>query len=131
MTRLRITHALIALAASLGAAAVAAGSGQAQTPSPPQTAANPAAQQGLAYARQVCAECHAVEPGVTAMPGAEAPSFTAIAATPGMTAMALNVWFSTSHRNMPNLIIPPSRKEDLYAYFDALRTAEKAARAAH
>ena len=129
MTRLRITRAFIALAAALGA--TAAGPGQAQTASLPQTAANPAAQQGLAYARQVCAECHAVEPGVSAMPGAEAPSFTAIAATPGMTAMALNVWFSTSHPNMPNLIIPAGRKEDLYAYFEALRTAEKAARAAH
>ena len=131
MTRLRIRHAITALAAALGATAGAAGPGQAQTPSPPHIAANPAAQRGLTYARQVCAECHAVEPGVSAMPGAEAPSFTAIAATPGMTAMALNVWFSTSHPTMPNLIIPAGAKDDLYAYFDALRVAEKTARAAH
>lgn len=127
MTRLRITHAIMGLTAAL--MATAALPGLAQTPTLPQTAANPAAQQGLAYAREVCAECHAVEPGVSAMPGAEAPSFTAIAATPGMTAMALNVWFSTSHPTMPNLIIPAGRKDDLYAYFATLRNAAKAAEA--
>ena len=48
-----------------------------------------------------------------------------IAATPGMTSMALNVWFSTSHPNMPNLIIPQKQKEELMAYFAALRAAGK------
>jgi hypothetical protein len=41
--------------------------------------------------------------------------------------MALNVWFSTSHPNMPNLIIPQKQKEELMAYFAALRAAGKQA----
>lgn len=98
---------------------------------PPATQPDPAAQRGLVYAREVCAECHSVEPGVPAMPGAKAPSFTAIAATPGMTSMALNVWFSTSHPTMPNLVISGPVKDDLFAYFAALRAAEKVARAEH
>lgn len=98
---------------------------------PPATQPDPAAQRGLVYAREVCAECHSVEPGVPAMPGAKAPSFTAIAATPGMTSMALNVWFSTSHPTMPNLVISGPVKDDLFAYFAALRAAEKVARPEH
>lgn len=102
-----------------------------QTPAPPTAPADPAAMRGLAYARQSCAGCHSVEPGVPGMPDAKAPSFTAVAATPGMTSMALNVWFNTSHPNMPNLIISGPVKDDLLAYFDVLRDAAKAARTQH
>ncbi len=119
------------LVACLAALAVASPLALSQTPTPPATPADPAAMRGLAYARQSCAECHSVEPGAPGMPDARAPSFTAIAATPGMTSMALNVWFNTSHPNMPNLIIRGPVKDDLLAYFDVLRTAAKAARAQH
>lgn len=85
------------------------------------------AERGKSYARRVCAECHEVEPGIPAGPHAAAPDFTAIAATPGMTAMALNVWLTTSHPTMPNLVIPQTAKEDLVAYFAALRAARKQA----
>jgi biotin carboxyl carrier protein len=71
--------------------------------------------------------CHAVEPGIPTPPFAKAPSFSSVAATPGMTSMALNVWFSTSHPTMPNLIIPQKQKEELMAYFAALRAASKQA----
>jgi hypothetical protein len=85
------------------------------------------AERGKAYARRACAECHEVEPGIPAAPHAAAPDFSSIAATPGMTAMALNVWLTTSHPTMPNLIVPQKEKEDLMAYFAALREARKRA----
>lgn len=85
------------------------------------------AERGKAYARKACAECHEVEPGIPAAPYASAPSFSSIAGTPGMTAMALNVWMTTSHPTMPNLVIPQKEKEDLVAYFAGLREARKQA----
>lgn len=95
--------------------------------SPDASAQTGDAARGKAYARQACASCHAVEPGIPTPPFAKAPSFSSVAATPGMTSMALNVWFSTSHPNMPNLIIPQKQKEELMAYFAALRAASKQA----
>jgi mono/diheme cytochrome c family protein len=83
------------------------------------------AARGKAYARAACASCHEVEPGIPTPPFAQAPSFSSVAATPGMTSMALNVWLTTSHPTMPNLIIPQKDKEDLLAYFAALRAASK------
>jgi|GEM_PF-1514560 len=104
--------------------------GQAQPAGAPAAQASEAALRGRAYAREVCAACHAVEPGAPAPRASQARSFTAIASTPGMTRMALNVWFSTSHPTMPDLIIAEGSKEDLYAYFEALRKATRPARAA-
>jgi len=98
------------------AAALAAAPAQAQTSE---------AARGKAYARAACASCHEVEPGIPTPPFAQAPSFSSVAATPGMTSMALNVWLTTSHPTMPNLIIPQKDKEDLLAYFAALREASK------
>jgi cytochrome c len=51
----------------------------------------------------------------------EAPSFAAVAATPGMTAMALNVFFQTSHRNMPNLILTADQTREIIAYITSLK----------
>ena len=76
---------------------------------------NPAAERGHAYARDRCAACHAVEPGIPAESYNKAPSFSAIVATPGMTSMALNAWFVSNHRNMPNFIIAERDREDLLA----------------
>src|SRR5262249_30743208 len=59
------------------------------------------ARKGLTFAEKVCAECHGVKAGQT-VPAA-APTFKAIANTPGMTAMALAIFFRTPHRDMPNL----------------------------
>jgi mono/diheme cytochrome c family protein len=79
------------------------------------------ARRGLSHARRVCAECHAVSPGETASPNANAPTFKAVANTPGMTATALTVWFRTSHPSMPNLIIGSEDTDDLIAYILTLR----------
>ena len=112
-----------------GAATLAA-PGEAQPAGASAKQASQAALRGRAYAREVCASCHAVEPGAPERQSSRARSFSDIAATPGMIPMALNVWFSTSHPSMPDLIIADSSKEDLYAYFEALRNAARPARAA-
>jgi mono/diheme cytochrome c family protein len=77
--------------------------------------------KGLSYARKVCAECHAVLSGETISPKAKAPTFKAIASTPGMTAIAMAAWFRTSHATMPNLIIDPEDMDDVIAYILSLR----------
>ena len=62
-------------------------------------------QRGRLLARQVCAECHAVERNQLRSRNSLAPSFTEVASTPGMTGMALNAFLHSSHRYMPNLIL--------------------------
>jgi len=83
------------------------------------------ATRGHDYAKAVCAECHATGAGEPTPPYSKAPSFSDIAAIPGMTSMALSAWFVTSHPTMPNLIIPERTKEDLLAWFAVLRVAKK------
>ena len=78
-------------------------------------------QKGRAFAQRFCAECHAVEKRNVRSPNPEAPSFTTVASTPGMTAMALNVFFQTPHRAMPNLIIKTDQKNDIIAYMMSLK----------
>jgi mono/diheme cytochrome c family protein len=79
------------------------------------------ARKGLSFARKVCAECHAVLAGETVSPLASAPPFKAIANTPGMTAMALAVWFRTSHPTMPNIVIHGDDMDNITAYILSLR----------
>lgn len=110
----------LAIAAALACVAACAGGQPAQPPSSVRSDAGNAAE-GLAYAEQVCARCHAVAPGATASPVAEAPAFQTVANTPGMTGVALNVWLHTPHRNMPDIIVDPQRVDDLAAYLASLR----------
>jgi mono/diheme cytochrome c family protein len=77
------------------------------------------ARKGLMLAERICAECHAVKAGQTVP--ATAPTFKAIANTPGMTAMALTIFFRTPHRDMPNLVLPDDDRDDLIAYILSLR----------
>ena len=77
-------------------------------------------KQGLALANQLCAQCHAVEKGEESS-AASAPRFEAIANTPGMTAMALNVFFQTPHRAMPNVMLTADQKSALIAYILSLK----------
>ena len=75
---------------------------------------------GLASAREVCASCHAVQAGETRSPNAKAPSFEAIARTPGMTSTALTVALRTSHETMPNLMFEADELQNLIAYILSL-----------
>ena len=78
-------------------------------------------QRGRVLARQVCAECHAVERNQTLPHHSLAPSFTAVASTPGMTALALNAFLHTPHRNMPNIILTDDQVKGITAYILSLR----------
>ncbi len=78
--------------------------------------------EGRQLALEVCAACHAVLAGQAQSPKAEAPSFEAVAATPGMTAMALNVWLTAEdHPTMPNITLSQTDVRDVSAYILTLR----------
>jgi mono/diheme cytochrome c family protein len=77
--------------------------------------------KGRILARQVCGACHAVQAQAFGSPNSRAPSFATIAATPGMTAMALNVFLNTSHRTMPNIIVTPDQTKEIVAYILSLK----------
>jgi mono/diheme cytochrome c family protein len=79
------------------------------------------AGRGLALARQVCAQCHAVQKQQTESPNADAPGFQDIASIPGMTAMALSAALNTSHQTMPNLVLDPDERADIVAYILGLK----------
>lgn len=79
------------------------------------------AAAGLAYAQQACAQCHAVAAGRTWSPNNQAPTFQALANTPGMTGAALSAWLHTPHQNMPDFVVPPDHVDDLAAYLASLR----------
>jgi mono/diheme cytochrome c family protein len=78
-------------------------------------------QVGRTLAQQVCAQCHAVGTRDEASPNPLAPRFEAVAATPGMTATALNVFLHTSHRAMPNLILTEAQSNGVIAYILSLK----------
>ncbi|PKA45560.1 cytochrome C [Rhizobium sullae] len=78
-------------------------------------------RHGRRLALEVCAICHAVLADQTRSPVAEAPSFETVAVTPGMTAMALNVWLTAqSHPTMPNIILSRTDVQDVSAYILSL-----------
>ena len=79
--------------------------------------------RGRAYAKQVCAKCHAVEEGDMFSPEILAPTFEAVAKTRGMTERALYVWLqSSNHESMPNFTIAPSDLEDVVVYIMSLNS---------
>ena len=78
-------------------------------------------RNGLAVAQDLCASCHAIYRGVATSPNLNAPTFPTIAATPGMTALALGVTLRTSHQEMPNIILDTQQRADVIAYILSLR----------
>lgn len=84
------------------------------------------AQEGGNYARAHCAECHGVDASPEDFsPNADAPDFSVVANTPGMTERALGVWLQTSHPTMPNFIIPENVRDNLIAYILSLKRPGK------
>jgi mono/diheme cytochrome c family protein len=79
-------------------------------------------KQGQALAETVCAECHAVKRGAVRSPFDHAPTFETIAQTPGMTPLALRVWFRSAHREMPNIMLQPEEVDNVIAYLQTLKT---------
>ena len=78
-------------------------------------------RRGLTYARAVCAECHGVEAMDEGSPNAVAPTFKAVANTPGMTKTALIVWMQSNHRSMPNFIVPVGDRDAVIDYILGLK----------
>jgi cytochrome c len=73
-------------------------------------------RHGLELARQLCAQCHAVEKQQARSPNDNAPRFQVIASVPGMTAIALSAALNTSHRSMPNIMLAADERADIIAY---------------
>jgi mono/diheme cytochrome c family protein len=111
--------------AFLATACVGGGASEPNTvadPSQSQAQIAPPRSAGLVYAEQACARCHAVTAGQSRSPDAKAPTFEAIANTPGMTSTALTVWLlSSPHRNMPYVRVDPDQVEALSEYLYTLR----------
>lgn len=111
---MRITPHILALTALLAPATT-----QAQQIGDPE--------KGLAYARAHCAECHGVETSKGDFsPNIDAPDFSVVANTSGMTERALIVWLQTSHPTMPNFMLPPEVRDDVVTYIMSLKKASPA-----
>jgi hypothetical protein len=54
-------------------------------------------------------------------PVAAAPTFPAIASSPGMSPIALRVALQSTHRTMPNLALTAVELDDVIAYILSLR----------
>jgi mono/diheme cytochrome c family protein len=77
--------------------------------------------QGREFAQRVCAACHAIRPGAALSPVVAAPTFSAIAATPGMSPIALRVALQSVHRTMPNFALTGAELDDVIAYIMSLQ----------
>jgi mono/diheme cytochrome c family protein len=80
-------------------------------------------EAGLALARRICSECHAVERKPVPSPNSAAPRFETIANVPGMTAIALSVALQRSHQTMPNINLNANELRDIVAYILSLQRA--------
>ena len=104
-------HLLLAAALMLTSAAEAQRSGD--------------VRRGQNLARQICAACHAVEKTIGVSPNAQAPTFRAIAATPGLSELGLYAAVRTPHPAMPLLVPDSSELKDLIAYIRSFDDAEE------
>jgi mono/diheme cytochrome c family protein len=83
---------------------------------------NPALGRGLAL--KVCVECHRVEPGESKGELPDPPAFQNLADDPAMTALALRVFLTTPHTNLPNLILSDAEVDDVIAYIHSLKDGQ-------
>jgi mono/diheme cytochrome c family protein len=79
------------------------------------------AQEGLKISQDACAECHLVVKAEGRSNNPNAPTFEAIARTPGLTRAALAAALQTSHRSMPNFIIKAEDADNIMAYILSLK----------
>ena len=77
--------------------------------------------RGLAVAREVCSQCHAIQAQQLQSPLARAPTFLALATTPGMTATALSVALTTPHAGMPMFRLTAEQRDGIIAYILSLK----------
>ena len=79
------------------------------------------AKKGRAFAEKVCAECHAIVPDQLQSKEPDAPSFQAIANSPGISWIALSVVLRTPHQAMPNLVLSSEEQANVIAYILSLK----------
>ncbi len=116
MAKYGIVAAVLGLSLGLGYGAQAADS----------TAGD--ADAGLRYASETCAECHDVRSRRNdERAKVDPPSFHAIANARTTSAMGLNVFLVSPHRNMPNLIIAERDRRNVIAYILSLRETKRPA----
>ena len=77
--------------------------------------------EGLKFARELCVECHQVEPGEAARAFPAEKSFLDIAADPKMTALSLRVFLRTPHIEMPDFVLTEAQTDDVIAYILSLK----------
>ena len=86
-------------------------------------------EAGHDVATRICASCHAVLRGQGTL---EKPPplpfeeqvplpFEEIANTPGITALSLFAWMTTSHPTMPDIVLPKDQLRDVVAYILSLK----------
>lgn len=93
-----------------------------QPAAPPETAAAPAPDRGLAFAQGSCGGCHAVERHELS-PNPDAPPFAAIVNQPGLTRDTLGAWLRDAHNypeEMEFYLVGPE-VDALVAYMLTLR----------
>ncbi len=76
---------------------------------------------GYRLAQAVCSECHAIEADDRISPNMDAPPFVEVANKPGITVIALSVWFRSPHPTMPNFVFSAKETSDLSAYILSLK----------
>ncbi len=79
---------------------------------------------GRVYALQACSDCHDIanrrNPLLSVL---GAPDFYLVANAKTTTAMGINAFLSSPHRNMPNLIISEDDRRNVVSYIMTLREA--------
>ncbi len=60
-------------------------------------------------------------PEISNSPRSDVASFTVIANSPGMSELALSVWLSTPHREMPHIVLEADERAAIVAYITSLR----------
>ena len=78
-------------------------------------------EKGAAYAKQVCAQCHAVRKGDNVSPNPKAPPFEDIANTSGVTGISLAASLHSIHENMPAFVLSPDERDSLIACILSLK----------
>ncbi len=79
-----------------------------------QAVGNP--KEGLVLAQRVCSPCHATVAEQIRSPNSQAPRFSELASTPGMTSTAMLVALTTPHQGMPMLTFTADQRDDIIAY---------------
>ena len=77
--------------------------------------------RGAMITAQICARCHAVRPGLTSSPQADAPPFATIAAKPEMNIFTLMSYLRTPHWTSANLSLKADDIEAVSSYIMSLQ----------